>query len=349
MEWERNFTVDDREIQMTSDMQLVSMLLGRVMDNLEWFDLAQIFSADGCRNLSEWVSARPDVGPDTAKKLVQTMRRTADGPRLRKALTAGDATFDRVEALSKITDDDGLFEDLDINGVRRRAADQIRIAVDEESRSAEDRFFVMQPRIDRSWWKVFGGLDGLTGAAIDDALTKKADALPSLPDGSRGSGSWRRATALYEMATGGELPEARVTVLVDSAKATPSNGTAGVRLMAEPRVGVAALSAIMCNSVTEVTVTAADGVPLAYGRSSRPIPKALRRATLARTAGHCAIDGCNSRYRVEVHHRIPWSLGGRTDPENVIALCWFHHHIAVRERAPRPRKNSTTKTRHAPG
>jgi 5-methylcytosine-specific restriction endonuclease McrA len=331
MDREREFTVDDRESQLTSDMELMSMLLARVVDNLEWFDSAQIFTADGCRNLSEWVSARLDVGPDTAKRLVHTMRRTVDKPSLRRALGAG-VSFDRVEALSKIRDDVGMLEYLDVNGVRRRAADELRLARDEEIRSGEDRFLVMQPSIDRSWWTLYGGLDGLTGAAIDNALTKRADDLPDLPDGTRGSGSWRKATALYEMATGGRLPEAHVTVFVDAEKAASSDGTAGIRLEAGPRVGTVALSAILCNSVTEVTVTSADGVPLKYGRSSRSIPMSLRRAVLARTAGHCAIDGCNSRYRVEVHHKVPWSEGGKTDPENLIALCWFHHHIAVHER-----------------
>jgi hypothetical protein len=175
-------------------------------------------------------------------------------------------------------------------------------------------------------------LDGVTGAVIDQALTKKADELPELPDGSRGSLAWRKATALYELASGGESPQAQVTVFVDAEKATPTSGKAGVRLLAGPRVGAQALEAILCGCVTEVTVNAADGTPMVYGRSRRIVPPSLRLAVLARAGGHCEIDGCDSVYRVEVHHVDPWVPVGLTDPDNLIALCWFHHHIAVHER-----------------
>jgi hypothetical protein len=224
------------------------------------------------------------------------------------------------------------LDHLDISGLRREAADRVELSSEDEMKSAEDRYLIMQPSLDESWWTLRGGLDGVTGAVIDQALTRKADELPALPDGSRGSGAWRKATALYELVSGGSSPQAQVTVFVDAEKATPTGGKAGVRLLAGPRVGARALEAILCDCVTELTVNTADGQFLSYGRRSRMIPPALRRAVLDRTGGHCAIDGCDSTYLVEVHHRIPWAQGGRTDPENLVALCWFHHHIVVHER-----------------
>jgi hypothetical protein len=225
-----------------------------------------------------------------------------------------------------------MLDHLDISGLRREAADRVELSSEDEMKSAEDRYLIMQPSLDESWWTLRGGLDGVTGAVIDQALTRKADELPALPDGSRGSGAWRKATALYELVSGGSSPQAQVTVFVDAEKATPTGGKAGVRLLAGPRVGARALEAILCDCVTELTVNTADGQFLSYGRRSRMIPPALRRAVLDRTGGHCAIDGCDSTYLVEVHHRIPWAQGGRTDPENLVALCWFHHHIVVQER-----------------
>jgi hypothetical protein len=260
------------------------------------------------------------------------MRRTADKRWIRQALASGSISFDRAEALSRISENVGMLDHLDISGLRREAADRVELSSEDEIRSAEDRYLILQPSLDESWWTLRGGLDGITGAVIDQALARKADELPELPDGSRGSGAWRKATALYQLASGGESPQAQVTVFVDADKATPTNGAAGVRLEAGPKVGARALEAILCDCVTELTVNTADGQFLSYGRRSRMIPPALRRAVLARTGGHCAVDGCDSTYRVEVHHRIPWAQGGRTDPENLIALCWFHHHIAVHER-----------------
>jgi hypothetical protein len=162
-------------------------------------------------------------------------------------------------------------------------------------------------------------------------LAEKADALPDLPDGTRGAPGWRKAMALYELATGGESPHSNISVFVDAAQAVDSDGQTGVRLQAGPRVGPQALQAVFCDSVTEVTVNTADGTPMSYGRRTRSIPPQLRRAILARNGGHCWVDGCDSRYRVEVHHRTPWSQGGRTDPENLVGVCWFHHHIVIHQ------------------
>jgi hypothetical protein len=295
-------------------------------------DRRQVFTADGCRNLSEWTSSRLDLGLETARSLVQTMRRTTDKPWIRQALAAGAVSFDRAEALSRIDENVGNLDHLDISGVRREAADRVELTAEDEIRSAEDRYLIMQPSLDESWWTLRGGLDGVTGAVIDQALTKKADQLPDLPDGTGGSAAWRRATALYELASGGSSPQAQITVFVDAEKATPTNGKAGVRLLAGPRVGAHALEAILCNCVTEVTVNAEDGTPMIYGRTHRITPPSLRRAELAKNGGHCSIDGCNSTYRVEIHHKTPWSQGGKTDPKELVALCWFHHQIVIHER-----------------
>jgi hypothetical protein len=303
-----------------------------LLEDLEFFDRAQVFTAEGSRNLSEWAAQKLDVGVDTARGLVRTMRRTVDKPWLREALAAGVISFDRAEALSRIPENVGSLSQLDVAGVRRAAADLVEITGEDEVRSAEAMFLIMQPSLDESWWKLRGGLDGVTGAAVDRALTEKADALPDLPDGETGSAAWRRAVALGELATGGQSPHANITVFVNADRAVETNGTTGIRLEAGPRVGPQALSAIFCDSVTEITVTTEDGVPLRYGRRSRGIPPQLRRAILARNQGFCWADGCNSRYRVEVHHKTPWSEGGTTDPENLVGLCWFHHQIVVHQR-----------------
>ena len=94
-------------------------------------------------------------------------------------------SFDRVEALSKIPEDVGLLEGLDVAGVSGEAARRVRITAEDEHRSADDRFLVLQPSLDESWWKIWGGLDGPSGALVDKVLTEGADRLPVLPDGTR--------------------------------------------------------------------------------------------------------------------------------------------------------------------
>lgn len=40
-------------------------------------------------------------------------------------------------------------------------------------------------------------------------------------------------------------------------------------------------------------------------------------------------DGCRSRYRLEIHHARERRRGGSHHPDNLITLCWYHHHVAI--------------------
>ena len=121
-------------------------------------------------------------------------------------------------------------------------------------------------------------------------------------------------------------------MFVDAVEAAASHGDSGMMLEAGPEVGVQALEAILCDATTEVTVNGDDGIPMVYGRKLRTAPPELKRAVTRVAGGVCEADGCNSRYRLESHHETPWSEGGTTDPDDLIALCWFHHHIVIHQR-----------------
>ena len=306
------------------------------LEVLEDLDRCQVATADGCRSLSEWATARLDLHPDTAKSLVRTMRRTADRPDLREALASGDISFDRLEALSRIADQVGLLVHLDVAGVRRQAAIRARISAEDEYRTASHQFLVMQPSLDESWWKGYFGMDGATGALVNKTISEAADQLPPLPDGTRGDSSWRKAMALAQLCVTDDPPPAQLTVFVDTSQATPSNGEAGVVLEAGPRIGQKALEAILCDAITEITTREEDATPMTYGRRTRTIPPALRRAIIHRDGNTCTGEGCPSNHRLQVHHIIPWSQGGTTNPDNLITLCWYHHQIVVHQRGFQP-------------
>jgi hypothetical protein len=329
MDWEKAST-DQLEQCLLESEGVVSQARAMQVEILAELDSRQIVTGDGCRSLSDWVAARLDVSSDTAKTLVRTMRRTADRSDLRDALASG-VSFDRVEGLSRIPEPVGLMEDVDVGGVLREAALRVRVTAEAETRNIEDRYMVLQPSLDESWWKFWGGTDGYTGSLMDKVLSEMADQLPPLPDGSRGDPSWRRATALVQLCVSDEPEPAQVTVLVDTRHATETNGEAGVVLEAGPRVGRQALEHILCDAVIEVTARTEDGRYMDYGHKHRVVPPQMRRALLDKYQGVCAIEGCDSRRRLQAHHRIPWSRGGRTDRDNLILLCWYHHHVAVHE------------------
>jgi hypothetical protein len=68
---------------------------------------------------------------------------------------------------------------------------------------------------------------------------------------------------------------------------------------------------------------------LDLGRTQRLPNRAQRRALMARDRG-CRFPGCPERRYVEAHHVVHWVDGGPTDLDNLVLLCWRHHH-AVHE------------------
>ncbi|MCU1679083.1 MAG: endonuclease, partial [Frankiales bacterium] len=65
---------------------------------------------------------------------------------------------------------------------------------------------------------------------------------------------------------------------------------------------------------------------LNVGRTHRLATHKQRRAVIARQLGVCATPGCNHTH-LEIHHVIWWSLGGRTDLNQLIGLCVRCHHL----------------------
>ncbi len=330
-----DLSVDQREQRLISDERLIARIRARQLRDLAELDVAQIALGDGSRSLSEWVAARLDVAPDSAKTLVRTMRRLQDRPDLGDMLASGDVTFDRVEAVSRIPEDHGLMEWTDVAGVHREAANRIRVTAEAERRSAADRFMVLQPNLDESWWKFWGGVDGYAGTLIDKVLSEKADNLPEV-EGLATDSSWRRATALLETLVSDDPPSVPVTLFVDTAHAVGTNGEAGVVLDGGPRVGPQTLQAILCDSILEVTARDDQGRYMDYGRKYRTAPPSLKRALLARAGSVCEADGCQSRHRLQIHHKTPWAQGGATDQDDLIVLCWYHHQIVIHERGFQP-------------
>lgn len=156
---------------------------------------------------------------------------------------------------------------------------------------------------------------------MNKVLTEKADLIGELPNGDRPGLGCRKAMALVnkcETNTGGAGSTPVITVFVDSDGAQVEAGTS---------IGPEILDKIACSGSLEFIKTA-DGEPLSVGRRKRVISSRLKRFVLHRD-GACTAEGCTSRYRLEPHHKQPWSEGGPTDADNLVTLCWFHHHVVI--------------------
>ncbi|MDH5420702.1 MAG: HNH endonuclease [Acidimicrobiia bacterium] len=351
---------DDIEQQILADELLIGRLRARQMLNIQLADEMQLAHADGCRTLTEWVASRTDTSRHTAKTLVMTARRFVDRPSDHMKLAAGEQSFERASVASRLNgsvDSDSY----DIDSLRRIARRQKGITASEESVRFDERYLHIQPTLDDTAWKLWGQLAALDGAIVEQALFARADELPNDFTTAR---STKTADALVAICqdsldpipdlTAQQLPTLTmtddeseiealpslealgrlyertrpgITIFVNAQGAGPTVGT----LMSGQLIGPNTLEEILCNGTIEAISVTDDGKPLNAGRRTAKIPGRLRKFVIGRDGGCCA-DGCTSRYRLQAHHRIHWADGGNTDADNLITLCWFHHHVVIHQR-----------------
>jgi hypothetical protein len=340
-----DLTTDGLEQQLIELESLKARICARQISLLREADSRQTPLGDGCRSLQEWTAGRLDVAPETAKALVAACRMLETVPTLEETLETGGGSFDRIVATARLVAAGATPEridqsaGLDISGIRKLTAMHRRMTPATEQQTFSDRFVAMQPTLDRTSYRLWGQLPGVDGQLVEQALLTRADTFPTLPDGTRGSLGQRNADALVSIAsdslttTSGEQDDGSsgpvLSVFTNAELAADSGGESGSLTSSGIQVGRSTIEEILCGGSVE-PITIHHGQPLAVGRTSRIIPPKLRRAILHRDGG-CTADGCTSRYRLQPHHKIPWSQGGRTDPDNLVTLCWFHHHVVIHQ------------------
>ena len=141
------------------------------------------------------------------------------------------------------------------------------------------------------------------------------------------------AEALGQLVAGGHQQqrplEADITLIVDAGTAaTDELHEYGV---CETSDGLAlppaSVRRLMCQGRTTPIIVDTNGVPFNAGRTIRNANRKQRRALRAMYRC-CAFADCDVTFdRCEIHHILPWELGGPTDLHNLIPICSRHHHF----------------------
>jgi hypothetical protein len=289
--------------------------------------------ADGYRSIVDLTAARADVSHETARSMCWTASKLQEAPDVAELLASGEISFDRAQLLARLpAEHRDQHEGYDIFQLRRLVAHHKRLTRKRERKTGNGFLhFGHADELATSYW---GELPGLDARIMEKAVDQRADEI--IPADQRLAVAERRALALvsilqdslYQNDAESEAPATEVAVTVDARTAAGTNGETGISVLAGPRLGPRILEEILCHGLVDVLGITGDGKPLDLGRRSRTVNRKLRHHILDRDGG-CTVDGCSSRYRLEVHHSTPWSHGGRTDAADLITLCWFHHHVSV--------------------
>jgi hypothetical protein len=123
--------------------------------------------------------------------------------------------------------------------------------------------------------------------------------------------------------------EADITVIVDYQ--TAITGEFHDHSVCETSDGAvlppASVQRLLCNGRVTPVIMDANGNPFNLGRSVRHANRHPRRALRA-IYRSCGFPGCDVGFwKCEIHHILPWELGGATDLANMLPICSRHHHV----------------------
>jgi hypothetical protein len=83
---------------------------------------------------------------------------------------------------------------------------------------------------------------------------------------------------------------------------------------------------LACNGRVQVMVEDENYRLVHVGRMRRDPPAWMVRQLRYRDLG-CRFPGCGSRRFTQAHHIVWWDTGGKTELDNLVLLCFFHHRL----------------------
>jgi uncharacterized protein DUF222/HNH endonuclease len=289
----------------------------------------------GARDLAHWLSIRYGISWWKADRWIKAAAALHGLPGIAAALQTGALGIDKVVELSRFATPESEIELIEWASeatcatVRRRADLEVRAAHDETAEFERDRSL-------RYWYEDGGRRFGLEarmpsaqGAVIAKALQRVVDQIPVMPaEHDRAFIEARRADALLALCSQRIATDAdadRATVVVHASL----EALAGRRNVDTEHGAVMppeALQRLACDARVQVVAENDAGDAVAFGRTRREPSAAMMRQLRHRDRG-CRFPGCGSTAFANAHHIVWWSRGGRTDLDNLVLICGFHHRL----------------------
>jgi hypothetical protein len=326
------------------DFETLTAAQGRFLVRMGEFNRRQAYRDEGATSLESWTAERFGVSTATARGYAQVGEKACDIPHLLGSLCAGDISLDKVRAVvdvaTPVTDQQLLAQarectvrDL-VEVARSTVAAAANGSGSRPTRSDYDRRFV---RFNDGLHTISAQLPAEayaeTKACIDARIAdipsdgetpldqRRCDALlevvRSQTSGSAGSAG--KATTASPYMVVAHVPMA---ALVDDAQ---EHTVLAGELERDGLIDGETVKRIACDALLVVAVDDDIGHTMYEGRARR-FPTGAQRREVMRRDRHCRFPGCTNVTFTNVHHIVPWKPGGRTDLDNLVLLCEFHHH-----------------------
>jgi hypothetical protein len=313
------------------------------------------------KSLAHWLSWCCSMTPGVAREHVRVAKALRKMPTIKNLFREGRISYSKVREVTRVVD---VVDEQRLAGLALTATASQLARMISTFRSADGMRLTQQNKRAVTWHERDDGMIDVRArvpkeeaAVLFAAIAAAKDQFgppPVTPDPAGepcqpalGVGTYSNADALLDVARGflATAPEYRsgedrtLVVVHVSAENLDGDVPAGTSQPSQAMCHIAGVGAIeaataqrlACDNPLLGALVDTHGKVLALGRSRRLVSKAQRRALMIRD-GMCQYPGCHSTRHLKAHHRVPWIAGGRTDLDNLILLCQWHH-TAVHEGA----------------
>ena len=139
----------------------------------------------------------------------------------------------------------------------------------------------------------------------------------------------RRADALLALCSGAiaaDPDQDRATVVIHTQLDALDKDTGGSEIEGGPLLHPETVRRALCNARVQTVIEDGSGTVVGLGRIARE-PSAWMMRQIRYRDRECLFHGCGAKRFTQAHHLVWWRHGGRTDLDNLVLICSFHHRL----------------------
>jgi Domain of unknown function (DUF222) len=299
-------------------------------------DRSERWRREGARDLAHWLSMRYGMSAWKAHRWIGAAHALERLPLLKDALARGGLGIDKVVELCRFATPETesrlivWAEGVSSGAVRRRADREVRSSIKQVREAERDRTL--------EWWYsdegrrfgLFAEMPASYGPTVIRALEREAERIPVMPGEEDAIfASARRVDALVALCSGrlaADAQPARSTVVVHARLTDLRRNTGSCEADDGSLLHPETVRRLLCEANVQTVVEDDAENVLGVGRMSRE-PSAWMVRQVRYRDRECRFPGCGARRFTEAHHLRWWRHGGRTEVNNLLLICSFHHRL----------------------